>query len=276
MTQEVIEARATMEAQSQQAGAVVGAGASLQAASLIHVIAEAARDPSVDIEKMERLWAMHESLKKRADEEAFNAAMNKAQSEMGRVAADAANPQTRSVYATYGRLDKAVRPIYTRHGFSISFNEGDGAPDGFARILAYVSHSAGHTRTYKLDMPADGKGAKGGDVMTKTHATGAAHSYGRRYLLKDIFNIAIGEEDTDGNGEGADTGESGAARDTNTPGPASEYERLLDAGRAESMKGMKPLTVWWGALTAKQRTAMNSEFGALRKCASQADRDGAR
>lgn len=33
-------------------------------------------------------------------------------------------------------------------------------------------------------------------MMTKTHATGAAMSYGMRYLLKMIFNAAIGEADT--------------------------------------------------------------------------------
>ena len=192
---------AQLPAVSQRAQSVAVAS-DAEAGSLIHVIAAAARDPAVDIDKMERLWAMHERLKNRAAEEAFNAAMNRAQSRMGRVSADAANPQTKSLYATYGKLDKAVRPIYSAEGFSISFNEGEGAPEGHARILAYVSHSAGHTRTYKLDMPNDGKGAKGGDVMTKTHATGAAHSYGRRYLLKDIFNIAIGEEDNDGNGDG--------------------------------------------------------------------------
>jgi hypothetical protein len=48
-------------------------------------------------------------------------------------------------------------------------------------------------------MPTDGKGAKGGDVMTKTHAAGAGMQYGMRYLLKGIFNVAIGEEDKDGN-----------------------------------------------------------------------------
>lgn len=72
------------------------------------------------------------------------------------------------------------------------------------RVLCYVSHRGGFTRTYRVDMPADGKGAKGGDVMTKTHASGAAISYGRRYLLNSIFNIAIGDEDTDGNGPGID------------------------------------------------------------------------
>jgi hypothetical protein len=50
-------------------------------------------------------------------------------------------------------------------------------------------------------MPSDGKGAKGNDVMTRTHAAGSAMSYGMRYLLKAIFNIAIGEDD-DGNAAG--------------------------------------------------------------------------
>lgn len=256
----------------QRRGDIVGSGAVLNdTARLIHVIAEAASNPAIDVDKMERLWAMHEKLKNRADEEAFNAAMSRAQSEMGRVSADAANQQTRSTYATYAALDKAIRPIYTKHGFSISFNEGEGAPEGHARILAYVS-CGGHTRTYKLDMPNDGKGAKGGDVMTKTHATGSAHTYGRRYLLKDIFNIAIGENDDDGNG-GDDGGDDGQQAQK-SPEQAAR-ERLLDAGRAEAMKGMKALTAWWGGLTAKQRSAMNSEFGALRRGAMQADQGGA-
>jgi hypothetical protein len=62
----------------------------------------------------------------------------------------------------------------------------------------------GHEKQYHIDMPADGKGAKGGDVMTRTHATGSAVSYGTRYLLKMIFNISVGDDD--GNGAG-DTGE---------------------------------------------------------------------
>jgi len=36
--------------------------------------------------------------------------------------------------------------------------------------------------------------------MTKTHAAGSAMSYGMRYLLKGIFNVAVGEDDDDGNG----------------------------------------------------------------------------
>lgn len=151
------------------------------------------------IETIERLVALQERASAKQAEIEFNLAMNAAQQELGRVAPDLTNPQTRSQYASYAALDRKIRPVYTKHGFSLSFDTGEAQPETVL-VLCYVSHKAGHTRTYRSLMPSDGKGAKGGDVMTKTHATGAAQSYGMRYLLKMIFNIAVGEEDTDGNG----------------------------------------------------------------------------
>lgn len=167
--------------------------------AIVSMIERAARDPNVDIDKMERLLAMQERVLSRGAEQEFNNAMAVAQAEMRPVAADSNNPQTRSRYASYFALDKALREIYTKHGFALSFNTSEGAAESYVRVVCVVSHRAGHSRTYHVDMPADGKGAKGGDVMTKTHATGAAVSYGSRYLLKMIFNVAIGEDDDDGN-----------------------------------------------------------------------------
>lgn len=169
------------------------------AAPVLEIISRAASDPSVDIDKLERLMEMHERILLRDAEVAFNRAMTSSQTTMKRIAADANNPQTRSKYASYGRLDQVLRPIYTEHGFSLSFNTGDSATDGYVRVTCDVAHCDGYSKHFKIDMPADGKGAKGGDVMTKTHATGAAMSYGMRYLLKMIFNVAVGEDDNDGN-----------------------------------------------------------------------------
>ena len=53
--------------------------------------------------------------------------------------------------------------------------------------------------------------------MTKTHATGSAMTYGQRYLLKMIFNIAVGEDD-DGNGAG----------DTNAPISEEQAQTIRD------------------------------------------------
>lgn len=170
--------------------------------AILNLIERVARDPSVDMDKLVRLLELRDKTEARARADAFDAAMTAAQAEMRAVAADSNNPQTRSRYASYFALDKALRPIYTRHGFSLSFNTDAGASEGCIRILCRVSRG-GHSRDYHIDMPADGKGAKGGDVMTKTHATGAAVSYGSRYLLKMIFNVAVGEGDDDGNSTGA-------------------------------------------------------------------------
>ncbi|QJP09047.1 ERF family protein [Pseudomonas multiresinivorans] len=184
----------TAIAERQESAVVVQA----ESATILQVIQRAAADPQCDIEKMERLLAMKERMDARAAEVEFNDALSRVQANMGRVAADATNNQTRSAYATYGKLDKALRPVYTAEGFSLSFGTEE-APEGMVGMICFVSHRSGHTRQYRAHVPSDGKGAKGGDVMTKTHAFGSGTSYGMRYLLKMIFNVAIGEEDDDGN-----------------------------------------------------------------------------
>jgi hypothetical protein len=224
-----------------------------ETATIVNAITQAALNPDVDVEKMERLWAMHEKIADRDAETAFNQAMTAAQSDMGRISADAVNPQTRSHYATYAQLDRYLRPIYTKHGFSLSFNTGKSDKPDYIHVLCYVSHSAGHTRPYEVEMPADGKGAKGGDVMTKTHATGSAMSYGMRYLLKLIFNVAIGEDDDDGNG-----------------GEAPAEHPKLQAGRDAAMIGMSALTQWWAGLGKADQQALQKDFGAMRAAARKA------
>lgn len=170
-----------------------------------------ALEHNAPVETVERLAALKEHLLEREAEAEFNSAMHRCQEKMRRIGADANNPQTKSRYASYTKLDSVLRPIYTAENFSLSFNTEPIDRADTLRILCYVSHRTpgalwSHTRKYTIDMPADGKGAKGGDVMTKTHATGAAAAYGMRYLLKMIFNVAVGETDDDGNGA-ADKGD---------------------------------------------------------------------
>lgn len=172
--------------------------------NMVAFIERIIRDPQIDVLKIEQLMNMQERLIKRDAELAYNSALSKAQAAIGRIATDKNNSSTRSSYASYAALDRVVRPIYTENGFSLSFDTGETPLEHHIRLLCHVSHSSGHTRTYHFDIPADGKGAKGGDVMTKTHAAGSGVSYAMRYLLKMIFNIAIGEDpdDDDGNSAG--------------------------------------------------------------------------
>lgn len=153
------------------------------------------------IDVIERLAALQEKQLAREAEIDFNEALTRVQEQIKRIAPDLDNPQTRSRYASYAAIDRKIRPIYAAEGFSLSFNTADCPIAEHVRVICRVA-LRGHKEIYQVDMPADGKGAKGGDVMTKTHAAGAAMSYGMRYLVKYIFNIAIGDEDTDGNSNG--------------------------------------------------------------------------
>jgi hypothetical protein len=228
-------------------------------ATVLYAITAAANDPNVDIDKMERLLGMHERMHARANEQKFNAAMTKAQAAMAPISADAVNPQTRSTYASYAQLDRALRPIYTKNGFALSFDTEDSPKENHIRVLCYVSHAAGHVRTYKCDMPADGKGAKGGDVMTKTHAQGSAMTYSQRYLLKLIFNVAIGEQDDDGNGASPPPGADGIRE-------VSDADRLADSlfQRLQAAKTDGEAAALWAegakALAATKRRDLYDEF----------------
>lgn len=200
--------------------------------SMLDIIDRASRDPSVDIDKLERLIGLKKDMEAQQARVEFDRAMVAAQGEMRAIRADLENPQTRSKYASYAQLDKAIRPIYSKHGFAVSFNTGDAPRENELRVLATLSHTAGHRQDYRIDMPADGKGARGNDVMTKTHATGAAASYGQRYLYKLMFNLAVGDVDDDGNGAAGISDEellSTGARDPATGKLLSTYDVAKNA-----------------------------------------------
>lgn len=201
-----------------------------------------ARDPKASVEKIERLMALWERGEARKAEAAFNTAMTAAQQAIRPVITDEYNEQTRSKYPSYEALDAVARPIYTQHGFGLSFDTGYGAPPDSVRVLCYATHAGGHARTYHVDMPADGKGPKGGDVMTKTHATGSAMSYGQRYLLKFIFNIPVKDDD----------GNAASRKKRDEPAAPEGYDKWLATLQEEAMTGGFPaFSKMWGEPTTE-------------------------
>lgn len=172
-------------------------------ANLEEQIMRAAGDPSFSVTKMREMMTLRREMRIEEAEEQFNLTMVKCQKAMRSVEANANNPQTHSKYATLEAVDRALRPIYVKHGFSLSFNTADCPLADHIRVLCYVSRGL-FTRTYQHDVAVDPKGPKGNDVMTKTHAGGSALSYGKRYLELMIFHITIREPgqpsaDDDGN-----------------------------------------------------------------------------
>lgn len=161
------------------------------------VIVRAAQDPNFDVDKLERLVAMQEQQQQRVADLAFNDALAKAEAEMETIRSDANNPQARSKYASFARLDGAVRPIYTKYGFSISFNTEPSGDPNTLRAVGWLSNGM-ISRRYQWDNPIETKGAKGIDYTTRTWATSSAFTYSKRIILTGMFNLAVSDVDDDG------------------------------------------------------------------------------
>ena len=164
-----------------------------------------AGNPAIPVPRLKEIAELRRQLRLDDALEAFNEAMVACQEEMRPIEADAQNDQTRSKYATHYAVDKALRPIYSKYRFALSFNTADCPLENHIRVLCYVSRGI-YIRTYQHDVAVTTVGPQGKAVMTATHAGGSALSYGKRYLELMIFNVTIGDPghpaDDDGNAAG--------------------------------------------------------------------------
>lgn len=171
--------------------------------ALLSMIERAARDPNVDVDKMERLFAMRERMAAQSAQAAYAKSMAVAQSEMPTVARLADNKQTGSKYAKLEHIAAAIKPIYTRHGFSLSFGTADCPNENERRITCVCRHAEGTSETHIVDVPFDKTGIAGKANKTDTHAYKSTLTYGRAMLTCMVFDVQTGEGDDDGNASGA-------------------------------------------------------------------------
>lgn len=176
------------------------------AGSLMEVISRAARDPSVDVDKLERLMAMAERLEARNAKAAFLAALVKMKPELpvidrkGRIEVRKKTAsgerdgeiQQSTAFAKWEDIDEKITPILERHGFVLTFRCGV-APDGKVTVTGVLGHQAGHTEETTMSLPHDSTGSK-----NAVQAVGSTTSYGKRYTATLLLNIRTKGEDDDG------------------------------------------------------------------------------
>ncbi len=171
-----------------------------ETAAVLSMIERLAREPSVDIDRVERMMNLHRDMRREQAFSEFNVAMARIKSELPQVVRDAENSHTKSRYARLETISAAADPIISKHGISLSFGTDDSPLQNHYRVVCDVSLGA-HTKRYHLDTPADGVGSGGKANKTAVQALGSALSYSRRYLKLMIFDIALTNEDNDGNAQ---------------------------------------------------------------------------
>jgi hypothetical protein len=133
------------------------------------------------------------------EEENFNAALKRIQKNLKSISKRGWNPDTQSKFATSEDIDSAIQQLLDDENMTLTFVPED-SPNADEVVIVGCLSLGAYTKKYPLPMPADGKGPKGGGVMSRTHATGSAITYGKRYLKNMIFDLRFKETDDDGNG----------------------------------------------------------------------------
>lgn len=160
---------------------------------------EKAIEQGAGLEVVDRILAQQREMIDYQDRLAFNEALRRIQDKLKPIVKAAENKETHSWYASSKSVDAAIEDLLKEERMSLTFEPEPHPQPDMVRIVGVLSLGA-YSRRYPLDMPADGKGPKGGGVMSRTHATGAAITYAKRYLKNMIFNLSYLEHDDDGNG----------------------------------------------------------------------------
>lgn len=174
-------------------------------APMVAMIERIVMDPSLPIERLERMLEMKERMEDRAREDekwharkAYMAAMAACQKELPVIRKNQRNEHTKSNYADLAAIEDQAMPIIHSHGFGVSFQPAGYNDKGELQIKWKVSHNQGHEESDIAGIPIDSAGSQGRVNKTGTQAFGSTATYGRRYLLCMIFNISTGD-DRDGN-----------------------------------------------------------------------------
>ena len=163
-------------------------------ASLMQVIAKAASDPNVDIDKMERLLQMQERVAARDAEAKFNAAFSAMQPNLPHITVKnkiVHNGRTISEYADWPSISAAITPILSEYGFSLNFGGSNDSEN--KTTIAKLRHSAGHVETNSITLPHDTSGSK-----NKVQAIGSSSTYGQRYSACPLVGVVVHGSDDDG------------------------------------------------------------------------------
>lgn len=164
-------------------------------ASLMAVVARAASDPTVDVEKMKALLDMQERLMEANAKREFKAALAAVQAVAPRVTRDGkiiVKGTLRSTYATFEAIDAVLRPLTAEYGFSYRFTT-DAADGKNLNVTMITDHRAGHSEVSKVPLPVDAN-----EYRSAVQNYRSTISFAKRCLVSDFFNIVTVGEDDDG------------------------------------------------------------------------------
>jgi ERF superfamily len=163
---------------------------------ILLMIANAARDPAVDIEKFERLMALRERAGMADARRSFYGALARAKGEFGPIlktrqvdyAHKDGGGRTNYKYEELADVGAVVDPVLSKHG--LSYRHKSTQEGGKIRVTCILSHEDGYSEENSLEGVEDKSGMK-----NPNQAIASTVTYLQRYSLKEALGIAAGRDD---------------------------------------------------------------------------------
>lgn len=203
---------------------------------LLQVISRAAQDPSIDLDRMERLLTMHKELNAQRAEREFHAAMARFKKTAPKILKDkhvhfnSKDPNKASTdywHATLGAVCEAIvgglGEVGISHRWELDRKE--------ARIFVtcVLTHEGGHFTRTTLDGPPDTSGNK--NPMQQVSST---ITLLQRYTL--LAATGMGTHDDD---DGRASGSGSTTEPTITEGQVADLQALLDEVGADKVRFLR-------------------------------------
>jgi len=189
----------------QQQGETLPVPQHTEAEALVYMIERLARDPSTDLVKLREILDFKREIQSDIRKDAFSRDYVKLQGLLdpvlmrGEIAITGRKNQR---YAMFEDIHSSIRGPMTECGFGLTFRYTDPEP-GIVAITTILIHREGHREETTIRLPYDTSGNK-----NNVQSRGSSISYGRRYGVMGVLNLAATGEDDDGvkGGGGPETG----------------------------------------------------------------------
>lgn len=163
--------------------------AASEAAAFLSMLDRLARDPSVDIERIERFSLLHERSVARAAKSAYDAALSEMQPQLPII--DKRGKGNNGKYALWEDIAAGILSVTAEHGFSLTFRVQP--VEKAVNVTAVLAHRDGHREETSFPFPLDTTGNK-----SAIQSVGSSISYGKRYTACALLNVIAHGEDDDG------------------------------------------------------------------------------
>lgn len=192
--------------------------------SLLPAIITLAKDPSVDVSKLDALLKMQAQMEERQAKQEATQAFTRLSAALPRVKKNGTISLGKGnaiAFAKWEDMDAVLRPLLTQEGFTLSFNSAPREGGGLV-ITGELMHVSGHIRVATIPLPLDS-----GPGRNNLQAVGSTLSYGKRYLAEMLCNIVREGSDDDGVKGGLSF---------ITPEQVTELEKLIEETGADPEK----------------------------------------